>query len=115
MHYLYSFIQIVVSYSLNCLRQRKHRLSEVAPEQRDFLRRFASQRVAKPMPEAPLALRINESPATMYYVPDDKEEVQELVFHYKDEELYTYEQAMVEWKKRGCKSQRNILIIPCIH
>ena len=39
----------------------------------------------------------------MYYVPDNKAEIQEAVFLYKDEELYTDEQAKLEWKKRGCK------------
>lgn len=64
------------------------------------------------MPGSDLAKWLDEDPSTLYYAPDNKDEIPPVEFRLKDKDLFTYEQALLVWKERGCKSQGLILTIP---
>ena len=99
--------QIVVIISTeNASGQCRDILPAAAPDERGFLRRFLSQRATNHMPGSDLAKWLNDRP-TILYAPDNKDEILPVEFEVKDEEMFTWEQALVEWKKRGCKSKEN--------
>ena len=84
------------------------------PRERAFIRRFLSQRATRHAPPSDLAKWLLEGPPAIVYAPDNKDEILPVEFEFKDEDLFTREEAEVEWKKRGCKPHKFMLIITCM-